>query len=134
MGSIALDGATRLGLANDDSHRPWEAGQAWNVVQVQERSPDAILDAIQAGRFYASTGVRVESVDVSGDRISIGTANAGRIRLISDHGLVQQDVPGPATSFRVPDQLVHRENHQYVRIECLGPGGAQAWLQPMFLS
>lgn len=122
------------GLANDDSHRPWDVSQAWNVVQVQERSPEAILGAIQAGNFYASTGVHVESIDVSGDRISIATGNAERIRLITDHGLVQQDVAGPSTTFRVPDQLVHRENHQYVRIECLGSGGSRAWLQPMFLS
>lgn len=121
------------GFANDDAHRPWEVAQGWNVVQVDERTPRAILNALASGRFYASTGVTVQQIDVSGEELTVETADADCIRLISDHGVIQQTVAGPIATFRVPDQLVHRDGHSYVRAECIGHGRDMAWLQPMFL-
>lgn len=121
------------GFANDDSHRPWEVAQGWNVVQTDDRTPEGILNALASGRFYASTGVRVQRIDASGDELAIETADADRIRLVSDYGVVQQTAAGPTATFRVPDQLVYRDEHSYVRVECLGAGGEMAWLQPMFL-
>jgi len=121
------------GFANDDSHRPWDVAQGWNVVYAAERTPQAIRNALKSGSFYASTGVTVQRIEVSGEKLAVETANADRIRLISDHGVVQQSVTGPTATFRVPDQLVHRNEHSYVRVECVGRGGDMAWLQPMFL-
>jgi hypothetical protein len=122
------------GFATDDSHRATEVGKGWIVVQAREREPKAILDAIAAGRFYASTGVSLQTIEVADGSITVETADADRIRLVSDHGVVQQTVDGPVATFRVPEQLVYREDHTYVRVECLGRGGDCAWLQPMFLS
>jgi len=121
------------GFANDDAHRPWEVAQGWNVVQTDERTPEAILNALASGSFYASTGVTARRIDVSGGAITVETPGADRIRLVSDYGVVQQTVDGPTATFRVPEQLVHWDDHRYVRVECLGRGGEMAWLQPMFL-
>jgi hypothetical protein len=121
------------GFANDDSHRPWEVARGWNVVRAADRTPAAILDALASGRFYASTGVTVRRIDVSGGELAVETADADRVRLVSDYGVVQQTVDGPAATFRVPEDLVHRDGHSYVRVECVGRGGEMAWLQPMFL-
>lgn len=121
------------GFANDDSHRPWEVAQGWNVVQAEERTLEAITEALATGRFYASTGVTVKQIDISGAELTIETADADRIRLITDHGVVQQTVSGSTATFIIPEQLVYREEHEYVRIECAGRGGDMAWLQPFFL-
>jgi hypothetical protein len=121
------------GVASDDAHRPWEVARGWNVVRAADRTPAAILEALASGSFYASTGVTVERIDVSGGEIAVETADADRVRLLSDYGVVQQTVAGPTARFRVPDQLVHWDEHRYVRVECLGQGGEAAWLQPMFL-
>jgi hypothetical protein len=126
-------GRRAWGFANDDSHRPWEVARGWNVVRASEPTLEAILNALVSGSFYASTGVTVRGIDVSGDRLAVETDDADRIRLVSDYGVVQQTVAGPTATFRVPDHLVHRDEHSYVRVECLGRGGAMAWLQPMFL-
>lgn len=120
------------GFANDDSHRAWDVAQGWNVVRADERTPEAILDALASGNFYASTGVTIKRIDVSGNELTIETADADSIRLLSDHGVVQQTVPSPVATFRVPDQLVHWDNHSYVRVECVGESGDMAWLQPIF--
>jgi len=39
------------------------------------------------------------------ETIAVETADADRIRLISDYGVVQQTVAGRTATFRVPDQL-----------------------------
>lgn len=121
------------GYANDDSHQPRDIAAGWNVVQVDERTPEAVCNALATGRFYASTGVKIREIQTRDEEIAIETSNAERIRLVSDYGVVQQTVHSPDVTFRVPAQLVHSSDHTYVRIECSGPAGAMAWTQPMFL-
>jgi hypothetical protein len=57
------------GLANDDGHRYHhipsrgsEPGRGWIMVLAPRLTPDALLPAIEAGRFYASSGVRLKQV------------------------------------------------------------------------
>lgn len=123
------------GFANDDSHRSGDVGSAWNVVQVDDPSPVAVIESLRTGRFYASTGVAIRDIRISKGEVTVETSNAGRIRLVSDHGIVQQTVEDSTASFRIPDQLIHRHgsDQSYVRIECDGRAGARAWTQPMFL-
>lgn len=126
-------GRRAWGYANDDTHGPGEIAQGWNVVQVDERTPGAILEALAAGRFYASTGVHVRSIRASDGTVAVETGDAERIRLVSDHGVVQQTVDAPEATFALPDQLVHGSDHSYVRVECVGRAGEMAWTQPFFL-
>jgi hypothetical protein len=124
------------GFANDDAHRGWEVGRAWNVVRAEERTPAAVLEALAAGRFYASTGVSIREITVGDAEIAVETADADCLRLVSDHGVVQQTVDGPSATFRVPGDLVHRREsgHTYLRVECVGDAGEMAWTQPAFLT
>lgn len=127
------------GFANDDAHRAWEVARGWNVVQAAERTPAAILDALAAGRFYASTGVTVRTVEVDGAEIRVETDDAECIRLVSDYGVVHRSVEGSAATFSVPEDLVHDYPERdigaatYVRVECHGRGTERAWLQPAFI-
>ncbi len=51
---ILLSSGRRIwGFADDDSHRPGDVGLAWNVVQSENRSTEAIITAIRQGRFYS---------------------------------------------------------------------------------
>ena len=67
-----LNGPPLLGLATDDSHyyhgRPGShPGRGWIMVQSDELTPRALLQAIMAGRFYASSGVTLSDVDFDAD-------------------------------------------------------------------
>lgn len=131
-----LSGGRRVwGFANDDSHGDREVGRAWNVVQVDDPSPAAVLESLRTGRFYASTGISIMNVQVSAGKIAVDTANAQRIRLVSDYGIVQQTVDDSSATFEIPDHLIHLhgKDQSYVRLECVGRAGAMAWTQPMFL-
>ncbi len=66
------------GLATDDSHhyhvkgKQWSnAGRGWIVVQADSLSPASIIDAMEHGDFYASTGVTLETLKVENNKISI---------------------------------------------------------------
>lgn len=61
-----------LGVATDDSHtyhgEDVSPGRGWIFVGAKELSGDAIVEAMRAKRFYASTGVTLDSVSFDPDK------------------------------------------------------------------
>ncbi len=74
-------GVTLWGVASDDAHdyeKPtaktkYPAGGGWVVVKAQ-RNPQAILAALEAGRFYSSNGVVLSRAEVDGDALVVEVA------------------------------------------------------------
>ena len=115
------------GFANDDSHTDGDSGLGWNMVDA-ERDAGAIVDAMREGRFYASTGVVIDRIEVDGRTVTIETKNADKIVAVIRGG--RRPVNGKGTSsltYTPPDDA------KYVRFECYGPGEQIAWTQPFFL-
>ncbi len=70
LGDLGL--SLLFGLATDDAHHYFEqgpdkanVGRGWVMVRAGELTPDAIIDALRAGDFYASSGVELEDVAVN---------------------------------------------------------------------
>lgn len=66
------------GLAVDDGHdyhhipsRKSEPGRGWVVVLAKELTPEALIESLEAGRFYASNGVRLKSVTNRSDGLDL---------------------------------------------------------------
>lgn len=119
-------GRTVWGFASDDAHTPDEVGRGWNMVQALARTPEAILEALRAGRFYASSGVTIAQIACNGARLHVRAPNAQRIELFSRHGRRVHVAAGPELTFDAA-----RFAGPFVRIECHGEGGAAAWSQPI---
>jgi hypothetical protein len=118
------------GFANDDSHDAPHRGIVWNMVQCGTRNPDDIVAAMKSGRFYASTGVKVDEIRTEGLTVTVKAANAQSFRVHSNLGRTLARIQGSEMKFTaVPDA----KNCTYLRVECFGAGEAQAWLQPMFV-
>lgn len=120
------------GFANDDSHKEFDVELAWNMVQLPagtETSVDSVVAALSAGSFYASTGVKIDRIAVTGSFIHVTASNAHRILAVVDFGKVIAQADGNALHYRVPDA----PDFSYVRIECYGAGEAMAWMQPVFV-
>lgn len=117
------------GFANDDAHHVGDEGIAWNMVQCEVREAPALLSAMQAGRFYASTGVRIESAHVCGHTIHIRTRDAQRIVALADYSRRLGHVDGNEMMLEV----LEAPKCAYVRFECYGPGESMAWTQPFFI-
>lgn len=61
----AARGKSLLGLAVDDAHCHYDdLYGGWIMLRAQERTPAAIYEALRAGHFYATTGPRIESVQI----------------------------------------------------------------------
>jgi hypothetical protein len=66
------------GLATDDSHHyhvkgsKWSnAGRGWIMVQADSLNPKSLIAAMEAGEFYASTGVELESLTTDNNQLSV---------------------------------------------------------------
>ncbi len=67
------------GVATDDAHTQVQIGRAWIMVNAPALSTDLIINAMNDGNFYASTGVTLETLDCSSRKI--------RIRIKPDKGV-----------------------------------------------
>lgn len=126
------------GLAVDDAHyfkRPWDPqapkpGQGWVVVRAPRLDTAAILASLEAGEFYASTGIELEefSADAAGISVRVRPAGDARYRLaLIDASGEAQVSEGPAARF----SLVNRQG--YARVTAMDSNGGRAWTQPVFL-
>jgi hypothetical protein len=127
---ILAQGRTVWGFATDDSHDNGHRGIAWNMVQCATRNADDIVAAMREGRFYASTGVKVDEIRTDGYTVTVKAANAQSFRVYANAGRMLARIAGGEMKFTVVDG---QEDCTYIRIECYGEGEAQAWLQPMLL-
>jgi hypothetical protein len=64
-------------IATDDTHYPgYDAFQAWVMVHAAERTRDAEMDALAAGRFYASSGPRILELAFDGEALDVRSTPA----------------------------------------------------------
>lgn len=124
--ALLSEGRQVWGFASDDSHLAEDVARGWNVAWVRERTPGAVIEALRAGRFYASTGVEITDIRVEARRIHLETANAERIIAFSRWGHRLAVTDGTSLSVDVP------EDAPFARIECWGRGEQFAWTQPFF--
>jgi hypothetical protein len=67
---LLTNGFSTLALGVDDCHRPGQDSlRGWTVVRAADRTPAAIIAALRAGHFYASSGPEIYDVqvDLQGD-------------------------------------------------------------------
>ncbi len=76
-----LDMPLMFGLATDDGHeyhnipsRASEPGRGWIMVLAQNLAPQSLISALEAGRFYASSGVALEKVTSSSEGLEVKVA------------------------------------------------------------
>ncbi|HEX8109500.1 MAG TPA: hypothetical protein VF516_17335 [Kofleriaceae bacterium] len=123
-------GATLWGIASDDAHDyeghgKYPPGGGWVMVRAR-RDPRAILDALAAGRFYASNGVVLERAEVEGDELAIAVDPAAPGSYTIDfieNGRRVDSVHGRFARRRVPAA-------GYVRAVVTRNDGKRAWVQP----
>ena len=116
------------GFANDDSHfGDSDVGLGWNMVYTKQKSVKAIVEAMRAGRFYASTGVTINSIGVRGGKIRLSTDNARRILVLGDYGRRLAVIDDASVEYEPSPK------NKYIRFECWGDGESFAWTQPFFI-
>ena len=79
-----LDLPVMYGLAVDDGHnyhnipsRASEPGRGWVMVLAPRLTPDSLIESLESGRFYASSGVRLSRVEQTQQSLSVAVEPVG---------------------------------------------------------
>lgn len=122
------------GVANDDAHwRMQDYGRAWTLLRAETLTPQTVLEGLDGGAFYASTGAVLEDVAFDGATATVRIAppGAAEVRFICDgrrgHRATADGSPLRSATFAL------RGREKYLRIEVTAPSGARAWTNPLFL-
>jgi hypothetical protein len=120
------------GLAVDDSH--WKLpdhGGGWIWLRAAERTPEAVLAALRRGHFYASTGPRLEDLQLDGRRLFVRCSPAAAVYWIG-HSHLGWSVHAPAGGSLTEAELEIDPRARYVRVEVADAAGRRAFSPPMF--
>lgn len=135
--AILSGGKLLYGIAVDDAHvfkNPWNKnvprpGQGWIFVRAEQLSSAAILEAMEKGDFYASTGVELTDYQVSDKSIAITIneerSSKYRVQFIGKNGrVISEAITNPAV-------YQFRGDEAYVRAKVIESNGKLAWTQPV---
>jgi hypothetical protein len=139
-------GRPLLGIATDDSHHPGrDSGHAWVWARCEERSPEAVLAALDAGAFYSSNGPEISELAAEDGVVELGCSparsvtlltgrtkgarvNAGRGAYIYEGEVLERDGDGLITRAR----LTRPSRTPYGRLEVEDVHGRRAWTNPLW--
>lgn len=136
---ILSSGRLIYGIAVDDAHhfkRPWDStastpGHGWVFVRADRLDARALVDALDRGDFYSSTGVVLDTVEATPEDVRVAVqarpSSKYRVQFIGSNGRVLQESPTAEASYRP------KGDEGYVRVKVIESNGAVAWTQPVML-
>ena len=117
--------------ATDDSHDiPRDAFGGWVMVACRDLSAQAILTALKAGDFFASTGPEFISITRDGMTLEVETSPASRVILAADNHQAEP-VAGDGMT-RVGFDLA-KLDPAFFRLVVIDSQGRQAWSNPYWI-
>jgi hypothetical protein len=136
---LLSSGTVLYGIAVDDAHvfkqpgNPAVAGpgRGWVMVRASKLDARSLLDAMERGEFYASTGVVLDDLATTSSALTVKvkpeTSSKYRIQFIGRDGKVFQEVPASSASYTFTG------TEGYVRAKVIESNGQVAWCQPVMV-
>lgn len=137
--AVLTKGKLIYGIADDDVHtvrklgdrKSATPGHGWVMVNAPSVDQRSIMDALDRGDFYSSTGVELESysVEKAGIAISIKKERWSKynIQFIGRSGKILAESLDSSATYKF------RGNEGYVRVKILESNGKMAWTQPVLV-
>jgi len=137
---LLSSGKRIFGIAVDDAHHfqgefaahRANPGRGWVAVRTAGRDGRGIVAALDAGQFYASSGVTLADVQVTATTLTITIAPKGDFKYATQ--FIGQDGVVLATDRSMSPTYTLKGTERYVRAKVTDSGGAAAWVQPVFTS
>jgi hypothetical protein len=135
--AILSNGTLLYGIAVDDAHTFKDPanpnvpapGRGWVVVRAPRLEARALVDALERGDFYASTGVELAEYQASAQQMTVAVKATAfskyRIQFIGKGGRVLRESLQPAATYEM------RGDEGYVRARVVESNGRMAWCQPI---
>lgn len=125
---IAVDDAHHFQSIGRDYANP---GRGWVVVRAHSLDPASIIAGLEAGNFYASTGVELDDVVVRERRLEVHISERDGFKyttqFIGAGGRVLLETGANPAVFELDGPEI------YVRALVRDSGGWRAWVQPVFV-
>ena len=137
---LLSEGKRIYGIAVDDAHHfrgefaPGRSnpGRGWVMVRASRLDAGELLRSMEAGQFYASTGVELEDVHVTATTLEVRIRTRGDFkyltRFIGQGGRVLAETGSNPAVYSLAS------GEGYVRAKITDSGGAVAWVQPVFIT
>lgn len=137
--AMLSSGKRVYGIAVDDAHtfkdpgNPDVAGpgRGWVVIRAPRLEARALVEALDRGEFYASTGVELADyrADVTHVTVTVKATSFSkyRVQFIGAGGRLLREVTDSTATYQI------RGDEGYVRTRVLESNGRIAWCQPVFL-
>ena len=134
---ILSSGKLLYGIAVDDAHTfkaPGDPnvagpGRGWVYIRSPRLEARALVEALERGEFYASTGVELVSVEASKTALAIvikeGLMARYRTQFIGKQGKVLSEANGLTAIY------TFKGDEGYVRAKIIESNGRYAWVQPV---
>lgn len=129
MDEAATRGRLLYACATDDAHcrEADDLFGGWVMVKAQESSPEALLDALKAGDFYASQGPELHDVRIRADAIQISSSPIARA-IVVGRGRANRRFHGDGlTEISVP---IDGLDSPWLRVTVVDSEGRRAWTHP----
>jgi hypothetical protein len=134
---VLTAGREVYGIAVDDAHhfktlgpQYSNPGRGWVMIKARELSKQAVLDALDSGDFYASTGVELEDVERLDNGLRIKIAEPRHIRFATE--FLGAGGKLLSRTFDNPAEYRLKPGEAYVRARVSDSNGWRAWVQPVF--
>jgi len=117
-------------IASDDSH--WHAPDAfggWVMVRAAENTPEALVDALRRGAFYASQGPEIRDVARDGDALEVTCSPASSVILAGPLGWRQRELGQDLTRARL---ALEPRRGGWRRLIVRDSAGRRAWSNPLW--
>lgn len=137
--SVLSNGRLIYGIGTDDSHyfkrigdkTAPTPGQAWVIVRSVELTQKAILDALERGDFYTSTGVELGDYQITKKSMTVEIkqerSSKYRIQFIGRGGRILSEATSSPATYN------YHGNEIYVRAKIIESNGKMAWTQPVMI-
>jgi len=124
------DGYRMTITASDDSHDiPRDAFGGWVMVAAEKLNATALLDAIRAGDFYASTGPQIHEISITENVVQVKSSPASHIVLAACGNQAMSEHGEAITSARFD---LNGRDIKFFRISVTDERDKEAWSNPFW--
>jgi len=126
-----LAGGRRIGLiAVDDAHFAcMDAFGGWVMVKAEANDPALLLEALKAGRYYATQGPLIHDIAWGAQEVEITCTPAASVIVLGRGSRAAQSVAAGQTRVRLPHAALRVGG--FARIVVADAAGRRAWSNPI---
>lgn len=129
---LLSDGRDLTVIATDDAHftEPDHFG-GWVMVKAEANEPEALLEALKRGDFYASQGPEIRGVEISDTELTVECTAVATV-IVQGHGQAATAVHGHSMT-RASVPLLRFSSSPWLRVTVVDAAGKRAWTNPVRL-